>query len=45
VTLHDLDCANAKPQGGNDIMSLMGTIVKPKKLKLPKNFVWRSIKS
>jgi RuvB-like protein 1 (pontin 52) len=24
VTLHDLDAANAKPQGGNDIVSMMG---------------------
>merc|ERR1719265_1205570 len=24
VTLHDLDSANARPQGGQDIMSVMG---------------------
>ena len=24
VTLHDLDVANAKPQGGSDLMSMMG---------------------
>jgi RuvB-like protein 1 (pontin 52) len=34
VTLHDLDMANAKPQGGQDIMSLMGTMVKPKKTEV-----------
>ncbi|WRT66119.1 RuvB-like helicase 1 [Kwoniella shivajii] len=28
VTLHDLDMANAKPQGGQDIMSVMGQLVK-----------------
>lgn len=26
VTLHDLDSANAKPQGGHDIMSVMGQV-------------------
>jgi len=26
VTLHDLDSANAKPQGGADIMSVMGQV-------------------
>ena len=26
VTLHDLDAANAKPQGGADIMSVMGQV-------------------
>jgi len=34
VTLHDLDVANAKPQGGSDIMSLMGQIIKPKKTEI-----------
>jgi RuvB-like protein 1 (pontin 52) len=28
VTLHDLDMANARPQGGGDIMSVMGQLVK-----------------
>ena len=28
VTLHDLDQANARPQGGSDIMSVMGQLVK-----------------
>lgn len=27
VTLHDLDMANAKPQGGQDIMSIVGQLV------------------
>lgn len=26
VTLHDLDSANARPQGGQDIMSVMGQV-------------------
>merc|ERR1712225_174270 len=30
VTLHDLDVANAKPQGGQDIVSMMGQLMKPK---------------
>ncbi len=34
VTLHDLDVANAKPQGGHDFVSLMGQIVKPKKTEI-----------
>jgi RuvB-like protein 1 (pontin 52) len=28
VTLGDIDAANARPQGGQDIMSVMGTLVK-----------------
>jgi len=34
VTLHDLDMANAKPQGGQDIMSMMGQMMKPKKTEI-----------
>jgi RuvB-like protein 1 (pontin 52) len=34
VTLHDLDVANARPQGGQDIMSMMGTLMKPKKTEI-----------
>eukprot|EP01083_Nonionella_stella_P087293 242777_1 len=34
VTLHDLDAANAKPQGGNDIMSMMGQMMRPKKTEI-----------
>ncbi|GMH45860.1 hypothetical protein BSKO_13823 [Bryopsis sp. KO-2023] len=34
VTLHDLDAANAKPQGGQDIMSVMGQMLKPKKTEI-----------
>eukprot|EP00455_Lapot_gusevi_P010787 TRINITY_DN1491_c0_g1_i2.p1 TRINITY_DN1491_c0_g1~~TRINITY_DN1491_c0_g1_i2.p1 ORF type:complete len:459 (+),score=162.20 TRINITY_DN1491_c0_g1_i2:80-1456(+) len=34
VTLHDLDVANAKPQGGHDIMSMMGQMLKPKKTEI-----------
>ena len=34
VTLHDLDSANARPQGGQDIMSVMGQMMKPKKTEI-----------
>ena len=34
VTLHDLDSANAKPQGGQDIMSVMGAMMKTKKTEI-----------
>merc|ERR1712139_706233 len=34
VTLHDLDTANAKPQGGQDLMSIMGSFMKPKKTEI-----------
>ena len=34
VTLHDLDQANAQPTGGQDIMSMMGQMLKPKKTEI-----------
>jgi len=34
VTLHDLDLANAKPQGGQDLVSMMGSMMKPKKTEI-----------
>ncbi|KAK9355455.1 TIP49 C-terminus-domain-containing protein [Lipomyces doorenjongii] len=34
VSLHDLDIANARPQGGQDIMSMMGQLMKPKKTEI-----------
>lgn len=34
VTLHDLDVANAKPQGGQDVLSIMGQLLKPKKTEI-----------
>ncbi|KAI5300782.1 RuvB ATP-dependent DNA helicase pontin [Ascosphaera pollenicola] len=34
VTLHDLDMANARPQGGQDVMSMMGQLMKPKKTEV-----------
>lgn len=34
VTLHDLDIANAQPQGGQDIVSMMGQVLKPKKTEI-----------
>ncbi|KAG1674724.1 hypothetical protein FOA52_013559 [Chlamydomonas sp. UWO 241] len=34
VTLHDLDSANARPQGGQDIMSVMGQMMRQKKTEI-----------
>ncbi|KAK4847919.1 hypothetical protein QYF36_007154 [Acer negundo] len=34
VTLHDLDAAYARPQGGQDILSLMGRMMKPRKTEI-----------
>merc|ERR1712100_381476 len=34
VSLHDLDMANAKPQSGQDLMSVMGSIMKPRKTEV-----------
>lgn len=34
VTLHDLDQANARPQGGKDVMSLMAAMGKPRKTEV-----------
>merc|ERR1711970_1513080 len=34
VTLHDLDLANAKPQGGQDLVSMMGALTKPRKTEI-----------
>jgi RuvB-like protein 1 (pontin 52) len=34
VTLHDLDVANARPQGGQDLFSVMGSLAKPKKTEI-----------
>ena len=34
VTLHDLDVANARPQGGHDFLSLMSQINRPKKTEI-----------
>merc|ERR1712087_235615 len=34
VTLHDLDLANARPQGGQDLASMMGQMMKPKKTEI-----------
>merc|ERR1711988_1981177 len=34
VTLHDLDMANAKPQSGQDLMSTMGSVMKPRKTEV-----------
>lgn len=32
--MHDLDAANARPQGGQDILSLMGQMMKPRKTEI-----------
>ena len=34
VTLHDLDVANARPQGGKDVMSMLTAMGKPKKTEI-----------
>lgn len=34
ITLHDLDVANARPQGGQDVVSIMGQLMKPKKTEI-----------
>lgn len=34
VTLHDLDAANARPQGGQDILSMVGQLLKPRKTEI-----------
>lgn len=34
VTLHDLDMSNARPQGGQDILSMVGQMAKPKKTEI-----------
>lgn len=34
VTLHDLDLANAKPQGDHNFISMMGQLMKPKKTEI-----------
>merc|ERR1712139_480058 len=34
VTLPDLDMANAKPQSGQDLMSIMGSVMKPRKTEI-----------
>jgi RuvB-like protein 1 len=34
VTLHDLDVANARPQGGQDLLSMVGQMTKPRKTEI-----------
>lgn len=34
MTLHDLDVANAQPKGGQDILSMMGQLMKSKKTEI-----------
>ena len=41
VTLHDLDVANARPQGGQDAISIMGQLMKPKKTEITGKNIYR----
>lgn len=34
ITLHDLDSANANPHGGQDVLSMMSQLLKPKKTEI-----------
>eukprot|EP00211_Chloroparvula_japonica_P002248 CAMPEP_0119129934 /NCGR_PEP_ID=MMETSP1310-20130426/7478_1 /TAXON_ID=464262 /ORGANISM="Genus nov. species nov., Strain RCC2339" /LENGTH=463 /DNA_ID=CAMNT_0007120397 /DNA_START=118 /DNA_END=1509 /DNA_ORIENTATION=- len=34
VTLHDIDMANAQPQGGSDIMSMMGNLIRTRRTEI-----------
>merc|ERR1711977_68894 len=34
ITLHDLDMANSKPQGGQDVLSVMGQLVKGRRTEV-----------
>lgn len=34
ITLHDLDSANSKTQGGKDILSMVGQLLKPRKTEI-----------
>lgn len=34
ITLHDLDAANSKTQGGKDILSMVGQLLKPRKTEI-----------
>jgi RuvB-like protein 1 (pontin 52) len=34
VSLHDLDVANARPQGGKDVMSMLGQVMKSRKTEI-----------
>lgn len=34
ITLHDLDAANSKSQGGKDILSMVGQLLKPRKTEI-----------
>lgn len=44
VTLHDLDVANARPQGGQDILSMMGQLMKSKKTEITGCLIFSSFK-
>ena len=42
VTLNDFDAANARPQGGQDIMSVMGSLVKSNRTEVTDK-LWREV--
>lgn len=42
MTLHDLDVANAQPKGGQDILSMMGQLMKSKKTEITGNLIFDS---
>ena len=44
VTLHDLDVANAQPQGGQDVLSMMSQLMKPKKTEITGKFIAKIVK-
>lgn len=42
MTLHDLDVANAQPKGGQDILSMMGQLMKTKKTEITGKFIYNN---
>ncbi|CAH8367971.1 unnamed protein product [Eruca vesicaria subsp. sativa] len=42
ITLQDLDASNARPQGGQDTLSLMGQMMKPRKTEITDKSVWQN---
>lgn len=43
VTLHDLDVANARPQGGQDVLSIMNMLIKPKKTEITGDAIYKAL--
>lgn len=42
ITLHELDAANAQPQRGQDIVYLMGQMMKPRKTEITEKTMARN---